>query len=1042
MKMRPEKTTNRKRILLFSFLFALVFFLVSCGNMLNPSVTPVVTPETSVPPPGKGLMRLHLLDGERTLRPAGVDNLALVFFKLEFFSESGTHAPLTGGTFTGFSGDIELEAGSWTISLSGYSDAQGTALEAQGQAVVEITAGRTSSAVISLEPAGTGVFDYAALRASLEGKNLSRAALALFSLRDNSVQTVDLLDAGGNGTLNLSAGYYRLAIDLYQNNGAANATETAHILNERTTAAPYVFADFTFIPADFLDTQSSGLAAALTAVSAAATDGANFIINLAADEEDFAPATLSYNGNRVTITLMGRGAGKNRVKLGGEGSLFTIDSGVTLILKDVALEGRALGFDKYDHLVWDVDGNLIISGGGEYKPVDFGNTAALITVNGGTLILENGGSVRGNLRHSYSGSYIFGGGIEVNGPGVCVLNGGEVTENFCVTLESSGYGGGIGVSATTGKITFNSGLISKNGASDVGSGIYSRGDVVMNGGFVSENIYSGGVYIGPISAFTMNGGTISKHEGWDGGGIHLDSGVRFTMNGGTISKNEGKGGGGIYCADNTVVEIKGGAIRDNYSREWGGGICSGRDSDSMTGSVPPEITISGGVISGNRSGSYGGGAIGIITMTGGLITNNEAGSGGGVFGTLTLRDGEISGNKAVIGGGMSGDITMTGGKIIHNIATTTASNTFSYGGGISGYGVISGGEISGNQVLATGFALGGGIYISEGTLTLQTGTLVKDNYVSGRGGGVYVVNGSTLNIEGGVITHNEATSDGAGVYIVDGGFNMTDGEISENKGWDGIYAISDHGDSLPTLSLNISGGSIKGNEGNGISIYYGGDLTMTGGTISGHRRYGIIFLGPVDIQFDGGEISGNSRGGIYTFSESSTTMTGGVIKNNGGSGIRTEGPLIISGGEISGNIVDDYDENGGGVYVTGSTGSFTLTGGVIKNNYAPKSGGGVYASGITVFMRGGEISGNNAGEKGGGIFVSAGNAGSFTKSPAQGSNTSGIIYGNDAGTALRNSAPEGAALYWNNQSKGRNATIGAEDALVLPEPEDGGYAWE
>jgi hypothetical protein len=74
----------------------------------------------------------------------------------------------------------------------------------------------------------TGVFDYAALRSSL-GKKFDPAALTFTSLRENNVQTVDLLDGADSGTLNLDAGYYRLAIDLYRISGAANAIETVYI---------------------------------------------------------------------------------------------------------------------------------------------------------------------------------------------------------------------------------------------------------------------------------------------------------------------------------------------------------------------------------------------------------------------------------------------------------------------------------------------------------------------------------------------------------------------------------------------------------------------------------------------------------------------------------------------------------------------------------------------------------------------------------------------------------------------------------------------
>jgi hypothetical protein len=94
-------------------------------------------------------------------------------------------------------------------------------------------------------------------------------------------------------------------------------------------------------------------------------------------------------------------------------------------------------------------------------------------------------------------------------------------------------------------------------------------------------------------------------------------------------------------------------------------------------------------------------------------------------------------------------------------------------------------------------------------------------------------------------------------------------------------------------------------------------------------------------------------------------MTGGTITNNG----------------------SRVNQEGGGVFIDGSSAAFNLSGGTISSNNSYK-GGGVCVERGTFIMTGGTIS-NNYASMGGGVFVTT--AGSFIK-------TSGSITGNDAGT--------------------------------------------
>jgi hypothetical protein len=170
-------------------------------------------------------------------------------------------------------------------------------------------------------------------------------------------------------------------------------------------------------------------------------------------------------------------------------------------------------------------------------------------------------------------------------------------------------------------------------------------------------------------------------------------------------------------------------------------------------------------------------------------------------------------------------------------------------------------------------------------------------------------------------------------------------------------------------------------------------------------------------------------GGILIL-ENGTKITGNKnITTNGGGFYVDGGTVTMNGGEISGNQVPYSNANsryGGGVFVTGATGLFTLKGGEISGNIA-NFGPAFYLTGHgKVVMNGGVIKGN-ADDYGGGIYVSIyGNSASFQKTNAPGSSTSGIVYGPDAGEGLANT-PNAIMRYNNGGQRIRTRTLGQFD---------------
>ncbi len=108
----------------------------------------------------------------------------------------------------------------------------------------------------------------------------------------------------------------------------------------------------------------------------------------------------------------------------------------------------------------------------------------------------------------------------------------------------------------------------------------------------------------------------------------------------------------------------------------------------------------------------------------------------------------------------------------------------------------------------------------------------------------------------------------------------------------------------------------------------------------------------------GGDVGSGSGGGVEVWG-GTFTMSGGTIKNcaarfGGGVDVFTDGVFKMSSGTISGNTADAM---GGGVSCQGE---FTMSGGTIENNTA-NCGGGVYVlSGGTFTMTGGTIRNNTA----------------------------------------------------------------------------------
>jgi fibronectin type 3 domain-containing protein len=296
--------------------------------------------------------------------------------------------------------------------------------------------------------------------------------------------------------------------------------------------------------------------------------------------------TLSYSGaSGITINLTGDGTMRN-INFLSQGSLFTITSGVTLIL----------------------DNNITLCGSST-------NNDSLITIGrNGNLLMNDNTFITGNSTNSSYG----GGGVYCWGN--FTMNGGKIINNSAINNDTDGGGGVIVVGTTTikGVFTMNDGEISGNSSASGGGGVSIDGGIfTMNGGVISGNSANsgGGVYIYNYygGTVTMNGGVISNNVSnsngnfGGGGGVYIYYGS-FTMNSGTISGNVSNsvgffgGGGGVFISQGNFI-MKGGEISGNT--HMGSGTLNGGGGVAFTNSEDNRnyFRMSGGVIYGNNAAS-------------------------------------------------------------------------------------------------------------------------------------------------------------------------------------------------------------------------------------------------------------------------------------------------------------------------------------------------------------------------------------------------------------------------------------------------------
>ena len=350
------------------------------------------------------------------------------------------------------------------------------------------------------------------------------------------------------------------------------------------------------------------------------------------------------------ISILGLGMSDLVIDAAKNSSVFSIDSGYTVIISDFTI----------------INGFSADSGGAIY--------------NSGKLTLANC-----RIAHS---SATHGGGI---------YNGSGITINGCIISNNTASGWGGGIYSKTGSLSGSNCTITNNASSAGGGGIASYGFCAFNILTISDNQSSQGGGIYADTNLVLISATISNNiaGSGDGGGIYNrgNSKLNDCMLHGNQTTNSSFSGGALF--NDYIISLTTSTVSNNMSTGNGGGLANtgtlalqGSTVDSNTSALAGggienngTLMVNNSTISGNNSSNSGGGinTSGKTTISRSTIAHNMAGSnGGGIFNSdsLLFSNTIIANNTA--GGGpeifnSSGDVISLGYNLIKNIAQSGIS---------------------------------------------------------------------------------------------------------------------------------------------------------------------------------------------------------------------------------------------------------------------------------------------------------------------------------------------------------------------------------
>ena len=598
-----------------------------------------------------------------------------------------------------------------------------------------------------------------------------------------------------------------------------------------------------------------------------------------------------------------------------------------------------------------------------------------------------------NLTISTSTQYWNWSAIEWNvGAGATLFVNGGIYENAAWSLTKDGAGNAWITAAgnRTGTTAINGGALVAL-RSTLGTGavtINNGGTLYVNDQWVLCGVNGFNVAEQNVASVTVNaGGQLAL----DAGNGYANGATNLYLNGGSVTGgNNAQPFGGLYLYNGNEQITAGGATTSTISTSLG---LTG-NNNTITVGAGSALNITNVL----KDGAFDGGAAGGIIKAGaGTLTLSGANT---YTGTTAVNSGtlEIGGAGTLGGGNYAGDITNNGALLYSSSANQTLSGFITGSGSIT----MSG---SGTLTLTQTFNDFPAHYFN-GSITVNSGTLIAPNEYFG-------LNPTSITVNGGILNLQTRPSE-LGYLALNGGTVTSDGV--ENASFGNIILYTDTtvpvgGAAVSTISVN----QVKLRGTNSFDVGAGSTLNLTSevGEYDGAGTLNKKGVGTLTLS------------GANTYS-GGTTVNGGTLRFVDRAPNSSASLSIASTATLEFNVSTAPTPFDGAHVQLGAVGGTTVTG----TGTFVKSGAGVLAldgqggnHAVTFNMTGGLIHIQGGTLKNGGW-----NGGIWTNNKASMNIASGAMFDLWAGqsvvvNALTGAGTMDATLYGTNQT----LTVGIND---------------
>lgn len=468
--------------------------------------------------------------------------------------------------------------------------------------------------------------------------------------------------------------------------------------------------------------------------------------------KDIGNTNLTINKN---MTIIGQSKAGTIIDGQGQGSIFTINHGITVTFKNLTLSNASTNKNG-----GAINNNGTVTASNCNFNKDTATSLGGAIYNNGTLTVSNcnftqntamGGGAIYNDGILQVISSTFNNNTAPNGVGGAIANYGNLNMTNCTFNNNSGwfYGGAIynSKNLNMANCTFN------NNTSEEGGAIYNYRTGVLNITKTSFNNntvdYSNGGAIYNCGTLTITSSKITNNIAKsDGGAIYNNYGTLNVTNT-NFTNNKAANGGAITNGGNGTLTVTLCQFTNNIVTGVGGAI----ENYGYHGN----LTVINSSFTGNTA--INGGAIdndGNTNVAGSTFTGNTATWGGavdnGIYGILILNNCIFKGNTA------------TNGAAIYNRNNTIINSSNFNGNTATNCGVIANyiGSLTLTQSTFTDNTAhyGGSIYNNQGTLAVNSSTFTGNTATMG--GAIYNDYGN-VNIHFNRIARNTADQ-GSAIY--------------------------------------------------------------------------------------------------------------------------------------------------------------------------------------------------------------------------------------------------------------------------------------